>query len=221
MFRELRRISYEILVLLMWDLLNMDSVFEYMRPCRSVDWSQYFGAILTFRSGRTVIQTWARENRRFPGLPSKKRIGPRNLRVGVLVEVTGSIDEKTIESFIRETIEAFNIARLDPGDSEVIFWDETVHEVFKIREAYESKSIKTTGKSRAVIDDALRVALERCYDIVVIFASGHIEMTNKTRELASRLRSSALDAFFVYTDVFPMYFETWIPLCYKRRGEQH
>lgn len=191
-------------------------IIERFSPRTRIDWFSYLQDLIkkTYGIG-SVITTWKRPSRRMgDDVPYRTLYRTAPLKSVVLIDVSGSIDDKLLRHFIEETAGAFESLKVDPSTVTLVFWDTAVRNVVTLDDVH--KNIKTTGGGGTAIDDALRYAIKEEPDLVIVFTDGIIGTTDETQELADSLAAVARLPIFVYTDAVPKEFKSgkWVLIHY-------
>lgn len=185
-----------------------------------IDWRQLLSqALVPVLSRETVYYTYSKLHRRIPLAPGQARYYDRRLkRVAVLVDVSGSIDEETLKTFLGEVMNLACTYKTD--EVYLVTWDAEVQGVEKFSSTdlcgEELPEIKITGGGGTVIDPALKRILEdeelgEGLQAVVVFTDGIIDFTDETANLAREVANRARVAVYAYTlRENPQVFGNWI-----------
>jgi predicted metal-dependent peptidase len=133
----------------------------------SVDWRSVLRKKLTSGMGIKVRKTWARPNKKLPSLlPGKDTHGLTN--VLVLVDTSGSIDDRTLKQFLGEI---YGILK-ENASVVVIPWDATAYEPVVLKRAGDIEKVKTkmVGGGGTAIWPALELADRFKKDQIVILS---------------------------------------------------
>ena len=176
---------------------------ELLRP--KINWRAFFRTLYSsVASAGRVLTTWSRIHRRLPALyPGYIKLKPPP--VYVLVDISGSIEDKELVNFASEIM---GIVREHGGETYVIPWSDGAWGPFPVKTRNDIiKAIKSGETGGTVLRPAL-VLLEkqrvRPNTFVVIFTDGHIFDINEpdTRRLLDRI-SRKCYVIMVCTDVIP------------------
>jgi len=144
-----------------------------------IDWLYLLNATLMYGRRYTVFVDWKKPSRRAPNMPSHRK--KYNPRIWCLVDVSGSIDDKTLNMFFGEIL---NIAK-SGYFSEVIAvpWDTKPKGIIKIRTLEDIDGIKIRGRGGTVIASTLKFLLRRIRsgDVVLILTDGRIYDISKKK----------------------------------------
>jgi predicted metal-dependent peptidase len=138
-----------------------------------VNWKVLLRQTLTEAIGRFYKITFIRPNRRLPLLPGRK---PYSIgKVVVLMDTSGSIEEKHLQQFAGEV---YGIAH-NTSDVIIIPWDVKVYSEIQIRQPNDAKKIKVTGRGGTDIREAVEYTLKKYpYAIHVILSDWNISHVN-------------------------------------------
>jgi len=141
---------------------------ELLKP--KVDWRRLLRGYLSKGLGKKIKRTWTRPSRKYPMFPGKEML--RIQKVVVLVDTSGSIEEKELQQFVSEV---YGIAK-EVAEVIVIPWDATAYDPIVIKRHTDIKNVKLTGGGGTEILPALQL-LDKKFsdsDMVVILSDWHI-----------------------------------------------
>jgi len=151
-----------------------------------VPWRNILRQALRDGYGRGIVQSWKRLNRRVPELPGARRL--TTPRTWVLVDASGSIDDKVFDQFMAEVVAAARAA----GEITVVAWDAEVKGVWKY---HRGMKMKITGGGGTVIRPALTLVKEKMQpgDIVAVLSDFELSDydSQETAALARAVKARA------------------------------
>jgi predicted metal-dependent peptidase len=172
-----------------------------------VDWRRVIRSALT-DNVKHVRRTWMRPSRKHEKYPGKKLYGMSN--IVVLIDTSGSIDEKTLNQFVSELYAIVrNVAKVI-----VITWDAKVHDVFTIRRYTDIRSVKIHGGGGTVIYPALKLVDEKYSraDMITILSDWEIyDIDDRNVESLLKKHANKIIAVTTYRDP-PSYLPTRIKI---------
>ena len=174
-----------------------------------VDWRRVIRSALTDNIMKHVRRTWMRPSRKHEKYPGKKLYGMSN--IVVLIDTSGSIDEKTLNQFVSEV---YAIVRNVAEKVIVITWDAEVHDVFTIRRYTDIRSVKVHGGGGTVIYPALKLVDEKYSnaDAIIILSDWEIyDVNNHDVESLLKKHANKIIAVTTYRDP-PSYLPTRIKI---------
>jgi len=141
---------------------------ELLKP--KVDWRRLLRGYLSKGLGKKIKRTWTRPSRKYPLFPGKEML--RMQKVVVLVDTSGSIEEKELQQFVSEV---YGIAK-EVAEVIVVPWDATVYDPIVIKHHTDVKKVKLTGGGGTEILPALKLLDEKFSDsdMIVILSDWHI-----------------------------------------------
>jgi len=158
------------------------------------NWKQLLRNQMGRRLSYDVDYTWMRPNRRFDDLQGKKKKYKSN--VLVLIDVSGSIEEKQISQF---TAEVNKIAKNAGGEVDVATYDADITGKYSYKEFKKLEGL--TGNGGTSLNTAISTLgkeLEQ-YDVVVVFTDGADNAITASRKIVSRfivaIAGEAMDEF--------------------------
>ena len=164
-----------------------------------INWRKELSRFISSRISLNYVVCWSRPSRRALNMPGYKQLP--NLRVWVLVDVSGSINDDTFHQFMAEVL---NISKMRDEIEEIIavFWDVDVCDVVHIRKRSDITKARARRGGGTRIYKALKYLEERVCseDIIIVFTDGHISDINEPQvvKLINKLKRKAL-AFIVAT----------------------
>ncbi|MFP3208266.1 MAG: VWA-like domain-containing protein [Nitrososphaeria archaeon] len=163
-----------------------------------VPWRNLLRQALRDGYGRGIVQSWKRLNRRVPELPGARRL--TTPRAWVLVDASGSIDDKTFDQFMAEVVAAARAA----GDVILVAWDAEVKGVWKY---HRGMKMKITGGGGTVIRPALELVKEKMQPNDVVAVLSDFELSDydsgETAALARAVKARAAVAIAATVDRNP------------------
>ena len=124
---------------------------EILKP--KINWRKVLRFAISKGLGKKVRRTWSRPSKKVPEMFPGKDFLKLN-KVLALVDVSGSIDDKTLTRFLSEVYWAAKEA----AEVIVIAWDAKVQGEFTIRRPSDVRRIKITGRGGTLIRPALELA---------------------------------------------------------------
>lgn len=146
--------------------------------------------------GRSAVSTWLKPHRKLPGLvPGVVKFSRPN--VYCLVDVSGSIDWKTVNQFFAEVFAAARLCRVF-----AVFFDDGVRGVFEVR---PGSVPKVKGGGGTQIGPALKLAYERARrsDVVAVLTDGAVYDVREQEEWLEKLASKVSGVIYCSTYRFP------------------
>jgi predicted metal-dependent peptidase len=137
-----------------------------------VTWEKYIPRVIRDRIGQEVISTWMRPSRRMPEvLPGYRFLTAP--KVWVLVDVSGSIDDKALKEFASEI---YAVTSYTGNKVIVIAWDTEVKDEFELLNPEDVRRLKFKGGGGTLIKEVLKNVAPRFdyHDVVIILTDGHI-----------------------------------------------
>ena len=137
---------------------------EIVKP--KINWKVMLKEMLTKGLGKKVKRTWARPSRKHPLYPGKEFLKHMN-KVVVLMDTSGSIDEKELQQFASE------VYYMVKNVAEVILipWDADVHGEFAVRRPSDVRKLKVRGGGGTVIRPALELVNRKYAGRTIIILS--------------------------------------------------
>jgi predicted metal-dependent peptidase len=137
-----------------------------------VTWEKYIPRVIRDRIGQEVISTWMRPSRRMPEvLPGYRFLTAP--KVWVLIDVSGSIDDKALKEFASEI---YAVTSYTGNKVIVIAWDTEVKDEFELLNPEDVRRLKFKGGGGTLIKEVLKNVAPRFdyHDVVIILTDGHI-----------------------------------------------
>lgn len=189
---------------------DVETILHKLEPRGKVDWRNYLVATANSILSNKVISTYIKPSRRYETLPGYRRYQTPFVKAVFAVDVSGSISEETLRTFLEEVLWAKAVLG-DKIKGYLITWDVGVRDVKKLDELRPGEPIQVTGGGGTVIDGALRKILELAesegIDLAVVLTDGFILLEDKT--LPNKVRNQIKHGIVLYTDAEPKDFGNW------------
>jgi len=151
-----------------------------------VPWRNLLRQALRDGYGHGIVDSWKRLNRRVPELPGARRL--TTPRAWVLLDASGSIDDKVFDQFMSEVTSAARAA----GGVTVVAWDAEVKGVWNY---HRGMKMKIQGGGGTIIRPALEVVKGKMQpgDIVAVISDFELSDydSGETADLARAVKARA------------------------------
>lgn len=187
---------------------------ENIRMRESVYWKNHLLSLVTKITSGDVVHTFLRPSRRHEDLP-RYVIRPSIAKAIIALDVSGSVDERTLKCFLEETLWVRDVVR-NALNGFFILWDDDVRSVIPISDL-KINDVEITGRVGLTIDPLLRYIdsfVQRVgeMDILVILTDGMLDLNDRS---LSRVLLMFKYPTILYTASEPKFFHNWPKLLYS------